>query len=458
MFLTVSKTVAYFVVFTVTGLLSIAQNNITVDATKVIKTLSPNAIGINMDYLMDGTYLSPGTPSATANALKGMGMKILRYPGGEKSDNYLWSSPPYTTSKPQMLLTGNCNFPSNDSRFVEADTKTAKPEVLDFDEFITVCRQAGAEPMVVCAYDAAYFGGSEAAKNDCSLKPTRQQLIESAKQWVLYANKTKNYNVKYWCIGNESWNDCTYNGCVTANQYAADIVEFSNAMRAVDPSIKIIANGRGDAWWRTLLQSAPASNVIDYLGVSCYPINQFTGGYEAYRTSNRDFREEVLVAADAILAYASPVNSTKIKVMATEFNAVDFIEVWQNINDVGHALVTAEIIGQSLESERVESLIFWNTRWITNVTAPEHVFDAFNRNSNLNANGLLLSVMGNNILSNMVSISDQGLLKTFAFYDKVQGKLNVIIINKDNISQPVNVSVSGFLTSPSLARWDYSGA
>lgn len=406
---------------------------------------------------MDGSHISEGTTAATASALKSMGMKMLRYPGGEKSDNYLWSSSPYDRAKPEVLLTGNCNFPSGDTRFVESDTKTCKKEVLDFDEFITMCRQVGAEPMIVCAYDAAYFGGSEAASNPCGTKPSKQQLIENAKQWVLYANKTKNYNIKYWCIGNESWNDCLYNGCVSANQYAIDIVEFTNAMRSIDPTIKIIANGRGTEWWQTLLQNAAASNAIDYLGVSCYPVYRYTGGYDYYRSNNFNLKSEVETAVAAIINYASPLSKERIKVMATEFNAIDFSDEWVNTNDVGHALVTADILGQCLKFDKVESMLFWNTRWITNVTIPEHVYDALNKNSTVNANGLMLSVWGNNTLSSMVSASEDGPIKTYAFYDKLSAKLNIILINKDNVSQPVNVSVAGFTSGASLARWEYSG-
>lgn len=451
------KSLVQVALILLTSVFSFAQYNISVDVNQVTKTLSSNALGINIDYLMDGSYISEGTTAATTATLKSMGMKMLRYPGGEKSDNYLWSTSPYDKAKPQMVLTGDCNFPSNDSRFVEADTKTCKKEVLDFDEFMTLCKQVGAEPMIVCAYDAVYFGGSVAATNPCAVKPIKQQLIENAKQWVQYANKTKNYNIKYWCIGNESWNDCTYNGCVDAIQYATDIVEFTNAMRSVDPSIKIIANGRGTEWWQTLLQNAAAANAIDYLGVSCYPIYGFTGGYDYYRTNNFNLRSEVQTAADAIAAYASPANKAKIKVMATEFNAIDFSDEWVNTNDVGHALVTADILGQCLKYEQVESMVFWNTRWITNVTVPELVFDALNKNSTPNANGLLLSVWGNNILPNIVSASEQGPIKSYAFYDKLSSKLNLILINKDNVSQPVAVTVSGFTPAASLSRWEYSG-
>jgi alpha-N-arabinofuranosidase len=435
-----------------------AQSNVTIDVGQVIKSVSSNPFGININYLMDGSYISATTTSNTALAIKGMNMKMLRYPGGEKSDNYYWSSAPYDKAKPSVILTGSCQFPSNDSRFVQADLTTSKSEVLDFDEFMTVAHTVGAEPMLVCAYDAAYYGGSIEAPYPCGPKPTLDQLITNAKEWVRYANKTKNYNIKYWCIGNESWNNCVYNGCVSADQYAIDIVKFATAMRSVDPTIKIIANGLGPVWWQKLVTDPAAARVIDYLGVSCYPVYNYSAGYDEYRNNDYDLRDDLKIAANAITNFASTADKARIKVIATEFNSMDWSGVWVDNNDVGHALVSAEILGQSLRTPEVESMVFWNTRWIDNLTKPFDIYDALNKNSGTNANGLMLSAMGNSILPQMVKTTDAGKVKTFAFYDNISSKLNVILINKDNVSTAANVSVTGFITTPSCVRWEYKGA
>jgi len=80
-----------------------AQATVTVDAGHIIKRLNGLENGINLDYLMDGSYLDPTTPLSTS--VKNMGIKLLRYPGGEKSDNYLWSAAPWTAAAPRMALT-----------------------------------------------------------------------------------------------------------------------------------------------------------------------------------------------------------------------------------------------------------------------------------------------------------------------------------------------------------------
>lgn len=433
------------------------QANITVDVNQVIKILPSNAVGMNINYLMDGSYISSATTGSTAAALKAMNNKMLRYPGGEKSDNYAWSSAPFDKSNPSVLLTGACQWPSGDNRFVQSDFKTSKPEVLDFDEFMVMARSVGAEPMLVCAYDAAYYGGSIAATNPCGIKPTLDELINTAKEWVRYANKTKNYNVKYWCIGNESWNDCDYNGCVTADQYAIDVVKFSTAMRAIDPSIKIIANGLEAEWWQKLVSNPASAKAIDYLGVSCYPVFNYSGGYEDYRNNNYDLRDDVKVAAEAINKFASAADKLRLKVIGTEFNAIDWSGSWVDRNDIGHALLSAEILAQSIRTPEVESMLFWNTRWVDNLTKADDIYDALDKNSATNASGLMLTAMYNAFLPRMVKVTEEGKIKSFAFYDAASGKLNVVLINKDNQSQSANLSINGFSSRISCARWEYKG-
>src|SRR5690348_14921690 len=131
-------------------LLSVAANgqtNVTIDATNVLRKLSGRENGINLDYLMDGSYLSPAI--STAQSLKNTKVKLLRYPGGEKSDNYLFSAAPYTSSSPRMALRDTCFWPSNDVKFVDINSaeRLCRPEVLDFDEYIEMCSNVGASPL-----------------------------------------------------------------------------------------------------------------------------------------------------------------------------------------------------------------------------------------------------------------------------------------------------------------------
>ncbi len=77
-------------------------------------------------------------------------------------------------------------------------------------------------------------------------------------------------------VGNESWNAPDYNGRATIAQYIDDFFDFASAMKAVDPTIKIIANGQ-NGWWQPLLKSK-AAPLIDVLALSTYPAFSYTKG------------------------------------------------------------------------------------------------------------------------------------------------------------------------------------
>ena len=76
------------------------------------------------------------------------------------------------------------------------------------------------------------------------------------------------YDVRYWEIGNEIWGDWV-RGHSDATTYARNFNRYVKAMRAVDPSIRVIAVGDNDmAWNRTVLQLA--TERADFLAIHHY--------------------------------------------------------------------------------------------------------------------------------------------------------------------------------------------
>lgn len=113
------------------------------------------------------------------------------------------------------------------------------PQRLDFgtDEFIQFCESVGAEPHIVVNFGS---GSPEEAAN-----------------WVEYCNgdintyygkiraqngHPKPYNVKYWEVGNEQ-NLPLSMGYLAPKDMAKRYLEFYDAMKKVDPDIKIMING-----------------------------------------------------------------------------------------------------------------------------------------------------------------------------------------------------------------------
>jgi len=75
------------------------------------------------------------------------------------------------------------------------------------------------------------------------------------------------WGVKYWSVGNEMYGSWQL-GHMPLTDYVKKHIQFSVAMKAVDPSIKIIAVGAAGNWSRTML--ADASHHMDYISEHFY--------------------------------------------------------------------------------------------------------------------------------------------------------------------------------------------
>ena len=450
---------------------TVAQTtDFTIDFSTLKKDVSHHPVGINLDYLVDDDAIDPnGRTISTADALRNMGVKYLRFPGGEKSDNYIWSQD-YKTANHILALSGKCNFPNSETRFT-ADGKTLKSETLDFDEFLELVKATGTIPLIVVNGD-----GHHQINNDCN-QPiqnnlTRDYLVEVARQWVRYAKnnyeKNNGVKIKYWMIGNESWQ------VTTGTEYAKDVIAFARAMKAEDPDIKILVNGKiqvekdGTSWWQNILSNKEAANLIDYLGISVFPVYTWLDGYNDYLyplnrkdpkvpgrytgvNLTKEFTNEVTKAQEAVAYYSANKN---IRIIVSETNSIDWGPFFENgkgwlnsNNDLAHALVSFDIFGRQLTNDKVDFSLFWNTRYYNydgtaypyGKTLP--VQNALKSNGEFQANGLALSLWGNFLLDKVdtVSLSNKSPLVVYATANNLQQ--NVIIINKGHTEQTVNLTL-----------------
>ncbi len=107
------------------------------------------------------------------------------------------------------------------------------------DEFIRFCREINTEPVIVVSV------AFERPEDEY------ERILQEAADWVAYCNEPATgkwgslraanghpepYNVKYWEIDNEMWE-------MGIEKYERCVRDFSEAMRAVDPDIKIIVCG-----------------------------------------------------------------------------------------------------------------------------------------------------------------------------------------------------------------------
>jgi len=196
----------------------------------------------------------------------------IRYPGGCFASQYRWKDgigPPE-----QRTCHGHIIWDDRDAN------------QMGTDEFIDLCRRVKAEPVIVVNISRG---------------------LDEALDWLEYCNgsvdtkwgklRAENghpepYNVKYWEIDNEQWG-------MGAKKYSEFVKKFSPALRAKDPTIKIIACGacaydddktRTLGWNQTLIDEA--ATYFDYLSIHYYngisiPAD-FRGDPTRYETYIRD--------------------------------------------------------------------------------------------------------------------------------------------------------------------------
>ena len=113
----------------------------------------------------------------------------------------------------------------------------AQPNDVGMDEFMTLCDLIGVDPYITVN---AGFGDSHSAALEV-------EYLNGATTTPMGAQRAKNghpqpYHVKYWDVGNEPYGSWQL-GHTDLKYYVLKHNEFAKAMRAVDPSITLLASG-----------------------------------------------------------------------------------------------------------------------------------------------------------------------------------------------------------------------
>jgi alpha-N-arabinofuranosidase len=397
---------------------------LTVDSSKILSDVSRRPIGINLNFLTDRPSLFAPSARPLAGALEDLGVHYLRYPGGEKSQSYLWSTPPFESSKPALSRTGPNEFWSSQRVYTRPDGKTLI-DPMGFDEFMTLCHSIGCIPDIVVNHNS-YLGPKTSP--DAAV-PTRQQLIDTAAAWVHYSNIVKKYDVHYWEIGNETYMKA-YNGPrQEPTAYGHDVHDYAVAMKHEDPTIKLGVSGNTYEYYRDALKVS--ADDVDFLVVHSYPC---CASYEAYQRTPR-FDGSVDPARKAI-ADLTPTQRNHMGMALTEVNALDFLPGRKDANDLGHALLLFEILAQYITYDPdVDFEEVWNTRWIDNnkIGVAPSIFDMLNNRNQLNATGVAMALLDHGLLTKMVEVSipsGDGMITGYAT-SNTSGKLNIFIVNRD---------------------------
>lgn len=237
---------------------------VTVDAEAVSGEIHPYVYGQFVEHLercvYDGIWTADGVRlrEDTLALIRALRPPVTRYPGGNFASGYHWED-------------GIGPVAQRPARY-DAAWQATESNRVGTDEFMAFCAAVGTAPFLVV--------------NDGSGTP------EEAARWVAYCNEPPTteqgrrraanghpepYGVKLWGIGNEVWGRWQI-GHTGPAEYVARLRAFAQAMRAVDPTLQLVAVGDGpltDApddparlWNETVLRAAGAE--IDYLSFHIY--------------------------------------------------------------------------------------------------------------------------------------------------------------------------------------------
>ena len=218
-----------------------ADSRIEILPAEPIGTIAPELHGHFVEHLggvvYDGVWVGEqskvanegGIRKALIDHLKAIKAPVIRWPGGCFADSYNWRD----GIGPRQSRPSKTNF-WVDATGMTGATQMYEPNSFGTDEFMRLCRTAGAAP---------YFAAN-----------LRSLPAQDFADWVEYCNAPADsttlarrrggepYNVRYWGVGNESWG-C--GGNFTGAEYATEYRRFTAWVPSYGQKLALIAAGPG---------------------------------------------------------------------------------------------------------------------------------------------------------------------------------------------------------------------
>ncbi len=213
--------------------------------TPVGGALDRNLFGSFLEQLgraiYEGIY-DPGSSLSDANGLRkdvmeevrGAGVPMIRYPGGNFVSGYNWldgvgpkEDRPHVLDKAWNTINSN-QFGTN--------------------EFMAWCRLVGTKPLMGLNLGTGTPEQAAALVEYCN--------VDRGTRWSDLRRKhgiADPYRVQHWCLGNEMDGPWQI-GHMTANEYGLKAADAARQMRAVDPSLKLVACGSSGPGMPTYLE------------------------------------------------------------------------------------------------------------------------------------------------------------------------------------------------------------
>ncbi|MBR4558321.1 MAG: carbohydrate-binding protein [Fibrobacter sp.] len=283
--------------------------------------ISGGLFGINA-ALWDGDMLdNPKFKVQTAEYAKRINHGIIRYPGGLRADDDHWKE-----------ILDNHDW------------------MVDTDEFLAWLKKTGSNAM----FTVNFGSGTE----------------QEAAAWVKHTNIDKKAGIVYWEIGNEvygNWHPYYEKyGKDGGTIYGKRARKFIEAMKKVDPTIKVAVLGVLDGQWNDNVLKE-TGDIADGLIVHHYPQHFGEENDFAMLSAPQDLVPIYSRLHKVVDKWTSHFNKDKkIELWLTEWNSVDFNPGPQTIS-LENGLFVADYLAM-LATENVDNAQYWD---IHNDITPE---------------------------------------------------------------------------------------
>jgi alpha-N-arabinofuranosidase len=247
-----------------------AKTRLTLHPRSTIAPVSPLVFGGFLEHMGRCVYEGVYDPTSShadpdgirtdvLDALKGLEMSVVRYPGGNFASGYHWRDGVGPADERPTVR--------------ELAWQSLEPNRFGTDEFLSLCRKADWQPML-----CANLGTG---------------TPEEARDWVEYCNgepgsrwadlrvangQETPHRVPYWCLGNEMDGPWQL-GHVPADHYAIRAQQAGKMIKDCDRSVKLVACGSSGPdmpgfleWDRTVLERL--GGLADYVSLHRYVGNE----------------------------------------------------------------------------------------------------------------------------------------------------------------------------------------
>jgi len=408
----------------------------------VLKTGIANPSGAVICWLTDSDLERPRNRSMET-ALSEMKAGALRFPYGALSNNYLWTKDPQDLGNgiaPCVAVPGRApgqwSWAVDEQGFFKKD--------LDFDEYVTLCRDIGAEP-VVCVNIMSHV-----YKSDDHI--TIDTLIYYAREWVRYANITKDYGIKYWQLGNEQDH---HSDIYPLSAFKADYKKMAQAMHEIDPGI-MTAPGLLSKWNDEMLLYCP--EYVDF--VTCHQYLWFggseTAGYDAWKNYGRDIIPHITSNQDHVSVSSKP----DLEIFVTETGITGGKYPDPQVFNLYKGLILFEMQMEQIITPNVRHTFYWGTHTPWNGESGDSPLATLFSNDDANENHMqadVLTAINTHMQAHLLDKKTSKRIVSYATLSENDSLMVVFLLNKNKSPQMIQIATQGTGSFNTYEKWVFAG-